>query len=199
MHQVLGELYQRENARLRRELHQHGVTHLTFDAWIKAQPSSRLRGTLYRAVEDCDYRIFLDHFPPLTPATARVIKELFWMRGTPVYLIPSGMAESETVKATHHFYWGREELMTLGPLPLQAASKLLEECIKHFNLTGLELDGVREEFLELSHRIPGAIVMMCSLAADKRYHWGMRIKTKLVYSDYIASCPSATLYSRQWP
>ncbi|MGO8817988.1 MAG: hypothetical protein ACLQVG_25365, partial [Terriglobia bacterium] len=63
--------------------------------------------------------------------------------------------------------------------------ELLENCIERFGLSRLDLTDFREEALELSKRVPGAIVKMCAMAADPRYQYGSRIKMKSVYIDYL--------------
>jgi len=187
LRQLIRALYELDDPYLRQQLHTEGVTVLTFETWLKALSSSRLRGTLYRTVERGDYRIFLDHIPPLTRAVAKVIKELFWMRNTPVYLLMRDGAEHRIDQFSHFFYWGDRERLSLQPLPAEAAAELLESCIGQFGLSQFDLVGFREEILGLSKQVPGAIVQMCALAADPRYRYGSRIKTKSVYIDYLMS------------
>jgi len=187
LRQIIRALYELKDSNLRRELHADGVTGLTFDAWLKALPGSRLKGTIFRAVEQGDYCIFLDHLPPLTLAVAKVIKELFWMRKTPVYLLIHDELAQRMYQFYNFFYWGDRERLVLQPLPSEAAAELLESCIERFGLSHLVLDDFREEVLELSKRVPGAIVKMCSLAADPRYQYESRIKIKSVYIDYLMS------------
>ena len=75
---------------------------------------------------------------------------------------------------------------TFGPIgPARAARELLERCIERFALTSLDLDDFREEMLHLSGNLPGAIVKMCEMAANPRYHYGDRVKLKLVHVDYL--------------
>ena len=187
LRQLIRALYDLSDANLRRQLHATGVSALTFEAWLKALPGNRLKGTLYRTVEQGDYRIFLDHLPPLTLAVAKVIKELFWMRKTPVYFLSHDEMVQRMHKFYSFFYWGDRERLALQPLPAEAAAELLENCIERFELYRLELDDFRKEVLELSKRVPGAIVKMCSLAADPRYQYESRIKIKSVYIDYLMS------------
>jgi hypothetical protein len=187
LRQLIRALYEAKELNLRRQLHAEGVSAPTFDTWLKTLSSSRLRGTLYRAVEHTDYRVFIDHLPHLTHAVARVIKELFWMRDTPVYLLPRGDAQQALGQCSHFFYWGAREQLVLGPLPAPAARELLESCIECFGLSQLDLTDFREEILDLSKQTPGAIVKMCALAADPRYQYGPRIKIKSVYIDYLMS------------
>jgi hypothetical protein len=69
----------------------------------------------------------------------------------------------------------------------------LESCIGQFGLSQFDLVDFREEIIELSKQVPGAIVQMCALAADPRYRYGSRIKTKSVYIDYLMSGQNLTL------
>jgi AAA ATPase domain len=185
LRQLIRQLYRARDLSLRRQLHAERVSAATFDVWLKAQSSSRLRGALYRAVEAGDYRLFFDHLPPLTHAVANVIKELFWMRKTPVYLLPLANSEQAFLHVSRFFYWGDRERLLLGPLPSSAAQELLESCIQQAGLSQFDLEGFREEVLKLSGRVPGAIATMCALAADPSYQFGNRIKTKTVYLDYL--------------
>jgi hypothetical protein len=185
LRQLIHALYDLKDPNLRQQLHAEGISILTFDAWLKGLSSSRLRGTLYRTVERGDYRVFLDHLPPLTRAVAKVIKELFWMRKTPVYLLIRDELEQHLYQFYNFFYWGDRERLALQPLPAQAAAELLESCIERFGLSRLDLIDFREEALELSKRVPGAIVKMCTLAADPRYQYESRVKIKSVYIDYL--------------
>jgi AAA domain len=195
LRRLIRALYESGDERLKRELHAARVSRSNFDDWLKKLPTTRLRGTLYRAVEHNGYRIFLDHLPHLTPALARVIKELFWMRQTPVYVIFSEEAESRL--ASHFFYWGEGETLRLGPLAPNAARLLIEHCIQTYGLDHLELEGFREQVLDLSHSMPGAIVGMCQLAADPRYQFDSRVKTKLIHIDYLMrGCPGTVKPAR---
>lgn len=185
LRQLICTLYELKDPNLRQQLHSEGVNILSFEAWLKALSSSRLKGTLFRTVERGDYHVFLDHLPPLTHAVAKIIKELFWMRKTPVYLLIRDELEQHLYQFYNFFYWGDRERLTLHPLPTEATAKLLEACIKQFGLSQLDLTDFKEEILELSKQIPGAIVKMCSLAANPRYQYGSQIKTRSIYIDYL--------------
>lgn len=187
LRQLIQTLYQAKNPYLRRQLHADGVSILNFKAWLNALSTSRLKGTLYRTVEKSDYRVCLDHAPPLTHAVAKVIKELFRMRNTPIYLLIRDDVEHRAEQFIGFFYWGHRERLKLGPLPAASAQALLESYIKRFGLSRFDLVGFRKEVLELSGCAPGAIVKMCALAADPRYQYGSRIKLKLVHIDYLMS------------
>ena len=187
LRKLLKRLYQARNPALHRQLHAEGVSAANFDVWLKATSSPRLKGALYRAVERRGYRVILDHGPPLTHAIAKVIKELFWMHNTPVYLLQRDEPGYRIDQFSHFFYWDRRERLALGPLPKPVASEMLEQCIRRFGLSNFDLNEFREEALDLSRCVPGAIVKMCALAADERYQYGRRIKTKLVHIDYLMS------------
>ena len=187
LRQLVSSLYESKDPNLRQQLHLEGVTNLNFEPWLRALSSGRLKATLFRTVERGDYRVFLDHLPPLTRAVAKVIKELFWMRNTPVYLLVQNELAQHLYNFYSFFYWGDRERLTLQPLPGAAAAELLKSCIERFGLSRLELEDFRDEVLELSKRVPGAIVKMCSLAADPRYQYESGIKIKSVYIDYLMS------------
>ena len=187
LRQLIYKLYELKDPTLGQQIRSEGVNSLSFDAWLKALPSSRLKGTLFKNMEKGDYRVFLDHLPPLTRAVAKIIKELHWMRNTPVYLLIHDELAQHLYQFYNFFYWGDRERLTLHPLPFEAAAELLETCIARFGLSQLAVSGFREEVLELSKQIPGAIVKMCSLAADPRYQYEKRIKIKSVYIDYLMS------------
>jgi len=185
LRRLIRALHEADDPRLRRQLQAERVSSFSFAGWLKELSTSRLKGTVYRAVEGGDYRIFLDHLPPLTRAVAKVVKELFWMRRTPVYLVPRAEARETISRFSHFFYWGDRERLVLGALPRPAAQELLESCIERFGLARLDLADFREEVLELSKSIPGAIVKMCALAADARYQYRTRIKIKSAYVEYL--------------
>jgi AAA ATPase domain len=194
--QIIRQLYATKSIALRRELHASGVSGARFEAWLRKRSSSQLRSALYRAVEGSDYRIFLDHLPPLTLGVAKILKELSWMRNTPVYLL-SEASEQALSGLMRFFYWSERELLRLGPLPRAAAEELLDGCLQEPALSALDLTGFREELLALSGNLPGATVNMCALAADPRYHFRNRIKTRTVYLDYLRlACVDAGAHSR---
>ena len=185
LRKLLTILYHAGNAGLRRHLHTKGVSAATFGPWLKSASSPQLKGLLYRAVEHGDFSVILDQCPPLTHAIAKVVKELFWMRGTPVYLLLRDAPKYKLDQFAKFFYWGRREQFVLAPLAKPVAAELLETCIRRFGLAQLDLDEFREEILDLSGCVPGAIVKMCAMAADRRYQSGARIKTKLAHIDYL--------------
>jgi hypothetical protein len=108
------------------------------------------------------------------------------MRNTPVYLVARGSGPEEVGDAAN-IYWNESQRLVLGPLQQSAARELLESCIRRFGLARLNLDGFREEVLSMSGHNPGVLVKMCELAAEPRYHYGSRIKTRLIHIDYLMS------------
>jgi energy-coupling factor transporter ATP-binding protein EcfA2 len=183
---LLQQLYGLEDVTLRRQLHVEGIRESTFKSWLKQQPTSRLKGAVYRSMEKGSYWVFIDHSPPLTHAEAKIIRELAWMRKTPVFLLARGLTERD---AGHvgSVYWGSKQQLLLSPLSEQAGRELLEFCIHKFDLGKLDLEDFREEVLRLSGLLPGAILKICSLAGDPRYQSGSRIKTKLIYIDSLVN------------
>lgn len=182
---LLRELHKAGDATLRQQLHAEGIREGTFKAWLNSLGTSQLKGALYRSVEKGQYRIVLDHMPPLTHAVSKVVKELVQMRNTPVFLLARGLGESEIGHVTD-LYWCDRQRMSLGPLPERAARDLLEWCIRRFGLPRLELEGF-SELLHLSGRNTGTLVKMCALAAEPRYQHGSQIKTKLLHIDTLVN------------
>jgi hypothetical protein len=181
---LLRNLWAREDPTLRRQMRADGFRSGDFKAWLKAQPSSHLKGTLYRSVERRSYWIFLDQVSVMTPPVAKVIRELVRMRDTPVYLV---VRDLKATDAGHllNLYWSEKHRVCLGPLPGTAARELLDSCVAHFGLSRLELSVFRPEVLRLSGRVPGAIVQMCALAAKPHYQSGLRPKTRLLHLDSL--------------
>lgn len=193
---LLARLYEIEDRTLRRQTRAEGVRRDTFKAWLKSLGTSRLKGALYRSAEKGRYWIVLDHMPPLTQAVAKVVKELVQMRNTPVFLLARGRDES-AIGHVSEVYWGDRQRLSIGPLPGKAAQQLLDWCIAQFRLARLDLKGFREEVLRLSGCSPGALIKMCAMAAEPRYHYGARIKIKLIHIDSLVRgydpLPSLTL------
>jgi hypothetical protein len=156
----------------------------SFTHWVKAQTSLRLRGLLYRAAGAGEYWIFLEDLVPMTHMLARIIKELMLNQETPIYAVAQGWTYSELGHGAQ-LYWNDRQRLYVGGLTLSVAKELLEKCIRRFGLERFDLDGFREDILEFSGLLPGAIVQMCSAAAGAHYHFEGRIKTKLLHVDYL--------------
>jgi hypothetical protein len=183
---LLQHLHAARDSTLRKQLRAEGVGAGSFKSWLRNQSTSRLKGAIYRSLQTAAYWIFLDHIPPLTSAVAKVVRELIWMRNTPVYLAARGSGPKEAGHAAS-LYWSDQHRLILEPLDTPAARELLELCIRRFGLARLDLANFREAFLSMSGHNPGALVTMCKLAADPRYHYGSRIKTRMIYIDYLMS------------
>jgi len=181
---LVGGLCDAGDALVRGKIRADGFSEAARERWVRKQSSLRLRGILLAAAAQGDYLFFLDHFPPITHATAHLIKELSYHAKAPVYLAGPGYTQAE-IGYAWSLYWTGQYRIRLGPLGDAAARELLQECIETFGLDALDLDRFREEVLHLSGHLPGSIVKMCALAADPRYQCEDRIKTKLVHVDYL--------------
>ena len=164
----------------------------SFEQWIKHQTSLRLRGLLYRAAGAGEYWIFLEDLAPVTHILSRILKELMWNHKTPIYAVAPGWTYTELGHAAQ-LYWNDRQRLHVGGLPLAAAKELLEWSIRRYGLSHLDLEGFREDILEFSGMVPGAIVRMCAAAADTHYHFEGRIKTKLLHVDYLMNHCQAML------
>ena len=183
---LLQKLYELDDATLRRQLHVEGIRENTFKSWLKHQHTSRLKGAVYRSMEKGNYWVFLDHLPPLTHAEAKIVRELVWMRKTPVFLLARGPTERD-IGHVANIYWGSRQRLPLDPLPERAGRELLECCIRKFTLGNLELGDFRKEVLRLSGLVPGTIVRMCDLAQAPKYRYGSSLKTNLIHIDCLMS------------
>jgi hypothetical protein len=156
----------------------------SFTQWIKHQSSLRLRGLLYRAAGAGKYWIFLEDLAPMTHMIARIMKQLMLNQETPVYAIAGGWTYKELGHGAQ-LYWNDRQRLEVDALPLSSAKELLEWAILRFGLAQFDLDGFREDILQFSGLLPGAILHMCAAASDNRYQFDGRIKTKLLHVDYL--------------
>jgi hypothetical protein len=180
----VGRLYELGDSFVRKKVHADGATETSLNRWLHKQTSLRLRGILFTASTQGDYRFFVDHFPPPTHNMARLMKEIMYRCKTPTYLAARGYSQSE-IGYAWSLYWNDGLRVHLGPLSERGARELLESCIGRFGLGSLDLEDFREDILRLSGHVPGSIVKMCELAADSRYHYGDKIKINLVHVDYL--------------
>ncbi len=183
---LLQNLHEAGDSALGGQLRSERVGSAGFKRWLNSQPSSRLKGALCRSSQSGRYWVFLDHLPRLTPAIAKVVRELVWMLNTPVYVAARG-AGPEDAGDVANIYWSDGHRLVLPPLHAAAARELLESCIRRFNLSRLDLRNFREAVLSMSGHNPGALVGMCKLAAEPRYHYGSSIKTRMIYIDHLMS------------
>jgi hypothetical protein len=156
----------------------------SFTQWIKRQSSLRLRGLVYRAAGLGKYWIFMEDLAPMTHVIARIIKQLMLNQETPIYAIAGGWTYKELGNGVQ-LYWNDHQRLQVEALSVPAAKELLEWAIRRFGLAQFDLDGFREDILEFSALLPGSIVRMCAAAADARYQFDGRIKTKLLHVDYL--------------
>ena len=156
----------------------------TFAEWVDGQTSLRLRGLIYRAARDGPYRIVLEDLSPMSRTMARIAKELIWNQATPVYAVARGWTYAEVGHAAQ-LYWNERLRLAVGGLPTASATELLEYAIRRNGLQRFDLTGFREDILEFSEMRPGAILKMCEAAAESRYHFEGRIKTRLLHVDYL--------------
>jgi hypothetical protein len=156
----------------------------SFSNWVKAQTSLRLRGLLYRAAGAGEYWIFLEELSPMTHMLTRIVKELMINQETPIYSLARGWTYRELGHAAQ-LYWNDRQRLHVGALSEAAATELLDWAIQKFGLSKFDLDGFRDDILEFSGLLPGAILRMCEAATDSHYHFDGRIKTKLLHVDYL--------------
>jgi hypothetical protein len=189
----VGRLYELGDSFVRKKVHADGATEASLNQWLHKQSSLRLRGILFTASTQGNYRFFVDHFPPSTHNMTRLMKEIMYRCKTPIYLAGQGYSQSE-IGYAWSLYWNDGLRIRLGPLSERTALELLEICIRSFSLGLLDLEDFREDILRLSGRLPGSIVKMCELAADSRYHYGDQIKIKLVHVDYLMRSNSSAIH-----
>jgi hypothetical protein len=177
-------LYLADDPFVKKKVHAARCTEATLTRWIDEQSALRLRGILFTAAEQGEYRFVVDHLSPVSHTIAQLMKEIVYRTKTPVYFTGQGYSQAE-IGYAWSLYWTDEYRVRLGPLSEASARELMEICIERFGLRSLDLDGFREDVLHLSGHLPGSIVKMCELAADPRYHYGDQVKVKLVHVDYL--------------
>jgi AAA ATPase domain len=192
LEKLVAELHAARDKTLAAQLPSEGVRADGFAKWLRAQSSSRLKGALYRAADASDCAVVLDHAAVLTAPEAKVLTELAGMRRTPVYFITRNH-DASAAALLPKIFWDPATRLELGALPERAAAKLLEQAIRQQGLGSFELQDFRAEVLRRSGRLPGAMLTLCALAAEPRYHYGKRIKTKLVYIDFKLAAASSRL------
>jgi hypothetical protein len=156
----------------------------SFALWVKHQTSLRLRGLLYRAASAGEYRIILEDLAPMTHTLMCIVKQLMWNHKTPIYAVARKCTYNELGHAAQ-LYWNDRQRLQVGELSVPAAKELLEWSIRRHRLARFDLERFREDVLEFSGVLPGAMVRMCAAAEDARYHFNGRIKTKLLHVDYL--------------
>jgi hypothetical protein len=187
------ELYLADDPLVRKKVHTDRAKDAALTRWISQQSMLRLRGIVFSAAEQGEYRFFIDHLPPASHTIAQLMKEIMYRTKTPTYLTGRGYTQGE-IGYAWSLYWTDEYRIRLGPLSEASARELLEICIQRFGLRSLDLEGFREQVLRLSGHLPGSIVKMCELASHPCYHYGDQVKIRLVHVDYLLQGhPSASL------
>jgi hypothetical protein len=190
------ELYLAGDSFIRKKVLADGSDEAALNSWLREQSALRLRGILFTAAGQADYRLFLDQFPSVTRSVARLLKGLMNRCKTPVYLTGPGYSAAE-IGFAWSLYWTDEYRIAVPPLSEAAARELLESCIRRFGLDSLDLEGFRDDVLRMSALLPGAIVKMCELASNGRYHYRDHIKTKIVHLDYLMHANLTVIPSAQ--
>lgn len=159
------------------------------ESWAKKQTSGRLRSLLFRAFDSGRYWVFWDNVGRLGLAHYHFLREVIWMRKTPVYLLARGLGY-EYLGQVSRLYWSDEWRVELGPLVPEDARALLQAAIEKEELTNLDLTEFQEQVLEASRGLPGAILRMVAMARHPRYRYGNRVKAKLIHIDYLVQLAS---------
>ena len=159
------------------------------ESWVKKQTSGRLRSLLFRAFDNGRYWVFWDSVGQLGLGHYHFLREVIWMRKTPVYLLARGLGYEYLGQASRLF-WSDERRVELGPLAPEDARALLEAAVEKEGMTDLDLTEFHEQLLEASRGLPGAIVRMVAMARQPQYQYGNRVKTKLIHMDYLIQLAS---------
>lgn len=181
---LIRELYLVGDPVVRRKVQADCYNEATLSRWISQQSALRLRGILFTAAEQGDYRFFFDHLSPISHTLAQLLKEIVYRTKTPVYLTGPGYSQGD-IGYAWSLYWTDKYRIQLGPVSEAAARELVEICIQRYGLASLDLSDFRDDLLRLSGYLPGSIVKMCELATNPRYHYGDQVKMKLLHVDYL--------------
>jgi hypothetical protein len=159
------------------------------ETWVKKQTSGRLRSLIFQAFDRSRYWLFWDNVGPLGLGHYHFLREVIRMRKTPVYLLARGLPY-EHLGQGGRLFWTDELRLELGSLSAEDAGALLEAAIARKGLTSLDLTEFREQVFEASRNLPGVILKMAAMAALPQYRHGNRVKTKLIYMDYLVQLAS---------
>jgi AAA ATPase-like protein len=151
---------------------------------LATSTSGRLRLLLRNAVRERRLCIFLDHAPRFSAAMARLAREWVWRDETSVYLVARGKTRGE-IGYAWSLYFAPELRLDIGRLAEPEAKILLDRSIRRYGLAAFDSDEFRAGVLRLSRGLPGAIVKMCALTAQPRYHYGRQVKLRLLHVDYL--------------
>ena len=154
------------------------------ERWVKKQTSGRLRGLVFRSFDRGRYWTFWDDAGPLGVAHCQLLREVVRMRKTPVYLLARGVEESD-MGGAGRLFWSEDQRLELGTLAPEDARALLDAAIEREGLLDLDLTEFREQVLDTSRNLPGAIVRMVAMAAQPKYRYGNTVKANLIAMDYL--------------
>ena len=157
---------------------------------LKGSSSGRLRVLLRTAARERRLCLFLDHFPPISSFLLRLVKELIWKDESSVNLVARGKSRDEIGHAWSIYYDSGYRL-EMPALHDREAKALLDQSVRQFGLAPLATPEFRAEVLRRSAGRPGAIVKMCALAANPRYHFGNQVKLHLLHVDYLMQADPA--------
>lgn len=159
------------------------------ETWVRKQTSRRLRSLLFCAFDRGRYWIFWDDACGLGLSHFHFLREVIWMKKTPAYLLARGLGY-EYLGQAGRLFWADEHRLELGPLSSEDAGNLLEAAVEREGLQRLDLDGFHEQVLEVSRGLPGVILKMAAMAGQPQYQFENKVKTKLIYTDYLVQLAS---------
>ena len=161
----------------------------SIETWASSQTAGRLRSLLFRAFDQGSYRLFWDDVRRLGLAHVRFLREVIWMRKTPVYLLARSPSYEDLGQATRLF-WAQDQRLELPPLAPDEAEQLFDAAIANQRLEQLDLSEFRKQVIEASRNLPGAIVKMVAMAGQPQYRYGNSVKANLIYMDYLMQLAS---------
>jgi len=153
------------------------------ELWAGSQTSLRLRGVLRAAARSGNYSIFLDAAARVPDGIYRLLQHWMWTGQTPAVVLARGADERELGRASRLF-WHEGLCMELGPLGTAAAKELFAACVARFELHRFATPEFCGFVLEESAGLPGAILLLCEMAAHAGYHFGGKIKIHTLRTDF---------------
>lgn len=168
---------------------EQGTRFRTAETWIRKQTGGRLRSLLFRALDQGRYWIFVDNVSGLGFSHFHLLRELIRMRETPVSFLTRGLGD-EYLGPAGRLFWSDAHKLALGPLAPGEAAKLLRAVVERQGLQDLDINSFQKAILEFSRGLPGAIVEMAAMARQPQYRFGSKIKSKLLYTDYLVQLAS---------
>lgn len=162
----------------------NGARFRSTKSWVRRQTGGRLRSLIFEACERGRYWIFWENAARLGTSHFHFLREVIRMRSTPVYLLARGFGHEHLGKS-EHLFWSEGLRLELGPLGTKEAKGLTKAAIAREGLDDLDLSDFRQQVIEASRNLPGAIVRMVSMASRPQYRYGNKVKTKLIHTDYL--------------